>query len=118
MGCRIAMDQGKVPDGCPIDTFLRVLSREWTPHIVFALAADGETRFAELRRRLPGGISARVLTVRLRELAALELVARRDAGGFPRHVTYALTPAGRRLDGLLREVERLAQLLPAPVRAG
>jgi len=110
------MDQGNAPNGCPIDTFLRVLSREWTAHIVFALAAAGELRFAELRRRLPGAISARVLTVRLRELAELEVVARHDAGGFPRHVAYALTPAGRRLDGLLREIEGVARGLPTPPR--
>lgn len=103
------------PDGCPIETLLGILARAWTVHIVRALGRDGAIRFAELQRRMPGSVSARVLTVRLRELTALTVVVRRDAGGYPRRVDYALTDAGLRLDTLLRETERLARALPSPL---
>jgi DNA-binding HxlR family transcriptional regulator len=69
-------------------------------------------RFGELRRALPGEVSARVLSARLKQLAEMKLVHREDIGSVPPHVVYSLTPAGKRLDRFLIAIEKLAEELP------
>jgi DNA-binding HxlR family transcriptional regulator len=90
------------PAGCRVDEILKLLAREWMSHIVWSLARAEGMRFGALRRALPGRISARVLSHRLKELEAHGLVTRHDAGTLPLHVEYRLTPEGRRLDAALR----------------
>ena len=51
--------------GCPLDRVLRLLSGEWTTHILWVLSTNGPTRHGALKR-LIGGISSKVLTDRLR----------------------------------------------------
>ncbi|WP_245623859.1 winged helix-turn-helix transcriptional regulator [Paraburkholderia nodosa] len=53
-------------------------------------------RFGELRHDLPG-ISARVLSIRLRELETRKLVARRELDSSPPSAEYELTDLGREL---------------------
>lgn len=91
--------------GCRIDYFLKFLAREWMSHIVWNLARQETMRFSELRRALPGAVSARVLSARLKELEAYELVIRHDTGKKPLHVEYRLTEDGRRLDAVLQRGE-------------
>jgi DNA-binding HxlR family transcriptional regulator len=81
--------------GCRVDATLKFLAREWTSHILWMLAREPAMRFGALRRALPGAISARVLSARLKELEAHGLVSRHDAGSKPLHVEYRLTAAGR-----------------------
>ncbi|MDX2264720.1 MAG: helix-turn-helix domain-containing protein [Hyphomicrobiales bacterium] len=97
--------------GCPFDRVLKFLSSEWTAHIIWTLGRSGELRFAALRRALPGAVSARVLSSRLKQLAAAGLIHRRDVGSVPPHVSYSLTDQGRQADALLTEVERLSEQL-------
>ncbi len=66
-------------------------------------------RFGALRRALPGPISARVLSARLKELETNGFVVRRDIGALPLHVEYSLTEQGGRLDALLSRSETPAQ---------
>lgn len=94
-------------DSCPADPLIKFLAQEWTPHIVFALARHGTIRFGALRRTLPPGVSARILSARLKDLAAAGYVERHDRSERSRHVEYALTPAGRELDRMLRDSEAL-----------
>ena len=101
--------------GCRVDATLKFLAREWTSHILWMLAREPAMRFGALRRALPGAISARVLSARLKELEAHGLVSRHDAGSRPLHVEYRLTAAGRRLDAALRRGEALAEGLEMPV---
>jgi DNA-binding HxlR family transcriptional regulator len=61
-----------------------------------------DSSFGALRRALPGAVSARVLSARLKELEAADLVSRHDAGRLPQHVEYLLTEDGRRVDAALR----------------
>ncbi|OQW55940.1 MAG: hypothetical protein A4S14_11160 [Proteobacteria bacterium SG_bin9] len=91
--------------GCRIEYFLKFLAREWMSHIVWILARQETMRFGELRRALPGAVSARVLSARLKELEAYELVRRHDTGKKPLHVEYSLTDDGRRLDVFLQRSE-------------
>lgn len=80
---------------CPIEEVMRVLSGRWPTLLIYYLV-DGPKRFSELRRDNPT-ISHRILTLELRKLEAAGIVARRERTGFPRHVEYALSEAGRRL---------------------
>lgn len=104
--------------GCIVEPFLKLLAREWTGHIVWMLARTETMRFGALRRALPGAVSARVLSTRLKELESCGLVSRHDTGRLPLHVEYRLTEHGRRVDAELRRSELLTRRLkqPAPKR--
>jgi DNA-binding HxlR family transcriptional regulator len=91
--------------GCRLDDFLNFLAQRWMSHIVWTLAQHPAIRFGALRRALPGEISARVLSNRLKALEEEGFVVRRDLGTLPLHVEYSLTPRGRLLDAELRRGE-------------
>lgn len=97
--------------GCRVDGFVKFLAREWMSQIVWMLARQKTIRFGALRRALPGTVSARVLSKRLKELESHGLVSRHDAGTLPLHVEYSLTADGRRLDAALRRGETLTESL-------
>src|SRR5882724_8479692 len=79
-------------DSCDaIGKLLETITRRWTLHILWILISEGPTRFGALRRGVPG-ISARVLTVRLRALEAEGLVYRKYTPSNPPEATYGLTP--------------------------
>jgi DNA-binding HxlR family transcriptional regulator len=112
---------GKTDDldgaGCRAGDFLKILAREWMSHIVWTLASEKSMRFGALRRALPGSISARVLSIRLKELQSYGLVSRHDTGKLPLHVEYALTSNGRVLHTALRRSEALtSRLKKRPVK--
>lgn len=107
-------EEGLDVAGCHVDHFLKFLAREWMSHIVWTLARQEAVRFGALRRVLPGAVSARVLSSRLKELEAYGLVSRHDAGKLPLHVEYKLTADGRRLDAALRRSEALTGGLKNP----
>lgn len=93
--------------GCPLDRTIRLLSGEWTTHILWKLSRNGPTRFGALRRELRS-ISAKVLTAKLRNLEKAGLVHRYEANTVPPEVTYALTTVGLEFDKLLQAFEDFA----------
>jgi len=97
-----------VPRGCPLDRILRLLSGEWTTHILWVLSKNGPTRHGELRR-LVEGISSKVLTDRLRMLEEKNIVFRDYDPTIPPKVTYGLTDLGLELDQTLRAIENIAK---------
>jgi DNA-binding HxlR family transcriptional regulator len=99
--------------GCPLDTALNVFARKWLVHIVWLLGRNRTMRFAELRRELKG-VSAKVLSARLRQLQKLAIVEREDKGLSPPHVSYRLTRGGEALDRLLLGVNQLTDKFPFP----
>ncbi|HJR07745.1 MAG TPA: helix-turn-helix domain-containing protein [Pyrinomonadaceae bacterium] len=92
-------------DGCPVAGALQVVGDKWTLLIVRDLAR-APRRTTELIAALHP-ISSRTLVGRLRDMERDSLVERRDYGGSPPHVEYALTERGRLL---LPLVEALRQL--------
>ncbi|OJF14075.1 winged helix-turn-helix transcriptional regulator [Couchioplanes caeruleus] len=84
---------------CAVARALEVLGERWTLLVVRELLL-GAGRFSELQRGLPR-ISRTMLTQRLRELERAGLVLRTAGAGGP---AYALTPAGRALEPVLREL--------------
>lgn len=86
-------------DGCPVWGALQVLGDKWTMLVVRDLAG-GARRTSELLAGLQP-ISSRTLVERLRDMERDALIERRDFGGSPPHVEYALTERGRLLLPLL-----------------
>jgi DNA-binding HxlR family transcriptional regulator len=101
--------------GCPLDPVLGLLAQKWLVHILWLLGRGESLRFAELQRQLPGDVSAKVLSARLKELETLNMVARDDKGTNPPHVEYRLTAYGRSINDLLENLELKARGLALPV---
>lgn len=98
-------------DGCDqaseeLTRVFALLGKRWSG-LVVAVLTGGPVRFADLRRAIPG-ISERMLSDRLTELADAGLVVREVIEGPPLGVTYRLTPAGMALRPALEELSRWA----------
>ena len=106
-----------IPKGCPMDVVLQRLSGRWTPHILWALANNGPTRFGELRRLMPGRVSAKSMSERLQILEADGLVDRRAEPTTPPEVTYSLTERGQDMDEILRAMHSVAERWEASNRS-
>jgi DNA-binding HxlR family transcriptional regulator len=105
------MPQSPVPQSrakCPMDSLLRLLMGPWTTYILWVLHSDGPTRFGALKRRV-AGISAKMLTERLRMLEDAGVVLRHHQPSVPPQVTYSLTERGQELRQVLNELSSLAQ---------
>ena len=96
------------PKACPIHSLLETLTRPWTLHILWALSINGPQRFGALREQV-AGISARVLTERLRNLAEQGFVYRDYKPTIPPAVTYGLTKRMKDIERVLEDLERLAK---------
>ncbi|HEX8424099.1 MAG TPA: helix-turn-helix domain-containing protein [Pyrinomonadaceae bacterium] len=92
-------------DGCPVAGALQVVGDKWTLLVVRDLAS-APRRTTELIAALHP-ISSRTLVGRLRDMERDRLVERRDYGGSPPHVEYALTERGRLLLPLLESLRQL-----------
>jgi DNA-binding HxlR family transcriptional regulator len=100
----------EAPEGlCPrFHRAVELIGRRWTGAIIRVLL-PGPRRFNELLAAIPG-ISDRLLTERLRELEAVEIIRRDVLPESPVRVQYELTCRGRELreplDALGRWAER------------
>ena len=105
---------------CGLDVALMVMGGKWKALILYHLRS-GPRRFGELKR-LVTGISEKVLIQQLRELAAAEVLVRRDYQQVPPKVDYMMTPFGMSLVETLRPlcawgVEHRARVKAMPSRA-
>lgn len=89
---------------CPIATALDVLGDRWTLLVVRDLML-GPRRFTDLQRGLPG-IASDVLTARLRQLQAADLIEATVLPPPASHRAYALTDQGRAVRPILRALGR------------
>ncbi len=81
--------------GCPVQATANTIAGKWKVLIVWHLSFRSN-RFSELRALLPG-VSEKVLTTQLRELARDGIVKRDAADEIPPRVDYSLSPAGEQL---------------------
>jgi len=93
---------------CPIHNLLEVLTRPWTLHILWTLSNQGPLRFGVLRQNVDG-ISARVLTERLRALEQEGFIYRHYEPSIPPAVTYGITKRMKDIERVLGELERVAR---------
>lgn len=98
---------GPAPLGCPLEASLKLLAGEWTPKILWYLKTEPR-RFGDLKRDLDG-ISAKVLTTRLRELEERGLVAREVKPTSPPTVEYSLTVLGRKMNPILEAIAEVGK---------
>ena len=96
-------------DGCPVTGALQLLGDKWTLMVVRELAR-GARRTSDLIERLHP-ISSRTLVSRARDMERDGLVERKDFGGSPPRVEYALTERGRLLLPLLDALRELGTAL-------
>ncbi|MER7042568.1 helix-turn-helix domain-containing protein [Streptomyces microflavus] len=103
------------PNVCGVTAAIAVIDGKWKTGLIWLLAS-GPRRPGELRRQLPG-LSEKVLTQALREMAADGLVHREVHDVLPLKTTYSLTVQGQELSELLdalsdwghRRLERLTE---------
>src|ERR1700721_1867436 len=93
---------------CPMGGLLELLTRPWTMHILWNLSHNGPQRFGVLRRQV-AGISARVLTGRLRTLEEKGFVFRHYQPTIPPAVTYGITDRMKDIEKVLQQLEGLAR---------
>lgn len=91
---------------CPMDFILRMLMGPWTTYILYNLKSHGPQRFGQLKRRI-SGISAKMLTERLRTLEGAGLVRRDYEATIPPKVTYSMTERGHELDEVLGKLAEI-----------
>ena len=88
------------------------LKNKWSLPLLFAIGS-GASRFGEIRLLLPG-ITARALTLSLKDLVEANTIERQVIDEYPPTTEYRLTPGGRRL---LVPVSALAEALSQHGRA-
>jgi DNA-binding HxlR family transcriptional regulator len=103
------------PAHCPLERCMSLIGGAWTAHVIWYLREGGRC-FTELSNDI-SGISAKMLTSRLRTLEREGVVERHTKPTSPPTVWYSLTPAGRELSvalvNLVESAQRLkGELLP------
>ncbi len=84
-----------------------IIGKRWTC-LILRVLLDGPRRFGQIED-VVGGLSARMLSERLKELEAEGIVERRVEDGGPVRVQYALTDKGRALEPAVRALKSWAQ---------
>jgi len=98
-----------LPPVCPLAECMKLLGGAWTPNVVWHLSG-GARRFSELRVDIPG-VSAKVLTERLRVLEAKGVLSRAVMPTSPPSVEYALTPLGAELVPVIEAIVKVGERL-------
>lgn len=84
---------------CPVETTLTLISDRWKVLILRDLFT-GTKRFGELKKSLTG-VSQKVLTASLKDMAENGLVTRKAYAEVPPRVEYSLTETGRSLQPII-----------------
>jgi DNA-binding HxlR family transcriptional regulator len=102
------------PDGAVahVTRVIRMIHGRWKLPILFRLYADPSIRTLQLKRDLPG-ISQKMLTQHLRELAEAGLVERVDFREKPLRVEYRLSTMGMHLLPVLTTALKFSATHPA-----
>lgn len=93
-------------------TCMALLGGAWAPNVIWQLSG-GARRFGELQRDIPG-ISAKMLTARLRQLQGKGVVIREVAPTSPPSVEYTLSQLGKELIPVIDSIVRVGTRLLHP----
>jgi DNA-binding HxlR family transcriptional regulator len=91
---------------CPVEAVAEIIGRKWVSLILRDLA-KGPQRFGELEHSIK--VSPRILSMRLQELEADELVTRKVFAEIPPRTEYALTERGRLLIPLIDTMRQVGK---------
>ena len=97
------------PGQCPLTECLSLIGGAWTPNIIWYLSKNPR-RFSELKDDV-SGISAKVLTQRLKRLEADQLVRREVMPTSPPTVEYSLTELGLELKPAIEAIASVGRRL-------
>lgn len=97
------------PPDCPLTACLAIIGGAWTPNIIWYLSYSPR-RFSELKQDLQG-ISAKVLSARLKRLEQDGIIQRYAVASSPPTVEYQLTPLGLELKPALEAIVSVGQRL-------
>ena len=84
---------------------VELVGKRWTGAILYVLLHGGRQRFTEIANAVPD-LSDRLLSERMKELEARDIVERHVSDGTPTKVSYELTEKGRQLAPALAELIR------------
>jgi DNA-binding HxlR family transcriptional regulator len=87
---------------CPVEAALDIIGGKWKA-ILLLHVIEGTKRFNELQRLVPR-ITQRVLTNQLRELENDGVIARTVYPQVPPKVEYSVTPFGKTIEPLLKQL--------------
>lgn len=108
MALKVRRNQSPIPN-CPLSQCMSIIGGAWTVNIIWYLNA-GPRRFNELRHDLTG-VSAKVLTTRLRELTGKGVLCREVKPTSPPSVEYSLTEDGRDLIPAIMAISKVGENL-------
>ncbi len=94
---------------CPVQATAEIVEHKWATLIVRDLLS-GKKRFSELERSLVS-ISPKVLSERLRELEAKQIVCRTVLPTVPPTTEYELTTIGKEFEMVIRAMQNFGTLL-------
>ncbi len=100
--CSCGADTGL--SACPLTAVLSVIGGKWKIPILCALSRSAETRYNELKRKVPQ-ITNTMLANSLRELESDGLVVRHQYAEMPVRVEYSLTETGKSLLPILTQLQ-------------
>jgi len=83
------------PEECPLHRCLGIIGGKWTPAIIWYLSINPR-RFSELKDDIQG-VSAKVLTARLKKLEVDGIIKREVLDTSPPSVEYSLSKLGLEL---------------------
>jgi len=83
------------PEECPIHACMGIIGGRWAPAVIWYLS-HGPRRFSELKDDIEG-VSAKMLTTRLKKLEADGVIRREVMPTSPPSVEYSLTELGLEL---------------------
>lgn len=87
---------------CSVAITLDIFNDKWKLYIIWNLLSEAK-RFKDLHESI-SEITQKTLTVKLKELEAKNIVHREVFAEVPPKVVYSLTPAGERLQPVLKEM--------------
>jgi len=90
--------------GCPMNLSVEILGDKWTLIVIRDIAIGGRRYFRELLTECEEGISANMLSERLKTLMAHGLVTRQDDTHHKQKVIYSLTEMGIELVPVLAQM--------------
>lgn len=101
----------EIVEHCPLAECMQLIGGAWTPNVIWSLG-ESPKRFSDLKRELHG-ISAKVLTSRLRKLQKDGVLTRHVEPTSPPTVRYELTETGRELRPVIDAIVNVSKRLKA-----
>ncbi len=93
---------------CPIRTTLELIGGKWKLVILQQLLNNEELRLSELKALIPD-ISEKMLIQELKTLVDNGLAKRKNYGEVPPRVGYSISPAGKNIEALIKEMFHFAK---------